>query len=406
MTTQTQTAEIEYESVYDDYNDEAKPQQRSIESIMSEVLSDQDAEILDAEDFDDDLISQDEYNERYSALLAEIEERDVEEYKFYQGEIAALNDIVDNISVVQSDLIKLHFDAGERLSNLREWYIRHFDTQKGWVDFVLSDLNYGYNIKTSQRDIRLWTRLSPYRDVFISSGNKGVTITALYLLSNPNKVSDEALDWIVDLVKMQAEADDNVIKMTKSKVEEIAATVQVIEKEVDEEKRDLLRGIVQEHGITNPETTRVIGRSPVERLQEYAATKHVEYIDLDDSGAYEQVNVPLSLAGKSDFEKSVNQELQEKRARQRQHIKDSMAQKEARERGTKSEQYTVLEAPVIQGDQAQRIEEFLQKNPDINSNMGQVMRAILKGQGTAGSRSIIYTVDFIDNNEAGHRPHA
>lgn len=346
----------------------------------------------------------------FTNQIEQLRLRNSGEYSQFVGHIDGLKNELREIVQAEINLIKRHIQAGERLVMLQEWFKRNFETTDGWEDFVISQVDYEYSTRTAARDMRVWRRLASYKDVLISAGtrprNAKLAISTVYLLSNPNVMSEEAVEWCMSLIQdhvdIAAVGTDSAQvygRLTYNQAKAIAETTKAIEKDVPDDKKDAIKRIARDNHVTSPAVIRELAKQDAEFLQEVQQTGHIEYLVEQEGGGIEQRNIPIGQAGVTDFHFHHKAILSERAVRHKQHRQMGALDKERREKGTESVFFSMAEAGVLDEGQKERLTAFLYDNPDIKQKMGSLLGMILQAQGDAGLRASIYRVNYVQDNE-------
>lgn len=372
-------------------------------------------------------------------------------YREYSLLIDNFKDNLREINELEQNLIRRHFRSGKYLNEIKKWFELTFDTAHHWANFVPYLLDQihapNYNIRTAQRDMMLYRNLGAYEDLLVSAGNSGLAISTIYLLSNPDQVSDFALDWAMGLIQdqvvtsgqqkvtIQTELDkqpgqfiampsvlpmpgipNSVIpnsslnlgqidlsprarlantkqQLTLKQAKKIAETAAVIENEIDPKKRPLVKSIASTHQVVSPDMIRELAKQDDETLQEIHATGHIEY-PVEADGVVEQRNIHVSEASVTDVLMMRGEIDDEKHKRHLQHRIDAAKEKELLTKGIVSEKVNTMDMDNIAESQHQRIAAFIQQNPDLRDTLLPLMNNIRSAQGSAGVRVIICRLDY------------
>lgn len=372
-------------------------------------------------------------------------------YREYTLLLDNFKDNLREISELEQNLIRRHFRSGKYLNEIKRWFEITFDTTHHWANFVpylLNQINApNYNIRTAQRDMMLHRNLGAYEDLLVNAGNSGLAISTIYLLSNPDQVSDFALDWAMGLIQEQvvvnsqqkstiqseiekqpgqfiatssvlpmpgipnsvlpngslnigrvdltsrAQITNTKQQLTLKQAKRIAETAAVIENEIDPKKRPLIKSIASTHQVVSPTLIRELAKQDDETLQEIQATGHIEY-PIEADGVVEQRNIHVSEASATDVLMMRGEIDDEKHKRHLQHRIDAAKEKELLVKGIISEKVNTMDMDNIAESQHQRIAAFIQQNPDLRDTLLPLMNNIRSAQGTAGVRVIVCRLDY------------
>ena len=371
-------------------------------------------------------------------------------YREYSNLVETFKDNLRQISELEQNLIRKHIRSGKYLSDIQSWFELTFGSTYHWTNFVpflLDQIGSGsYTLRTAQRDMMLYRNLGSYEELLVSAGNSGLAISTIYLLANPDQVSDFALDWSLGLIQdqvnsqkitpvIQAELDkrldeevfitpdpvvSNVMKsvlpgnttnisnivynsrnqinntkqqLTLKHAKNIAETAAVIENEIDPKKRPMIKAIARLHQVVNPEMVKELAKQDDETLEEIRATGHIEYpVEVDT--IVQQRNIPISQASTTDLMMMRGEIEDEKHKRHLQHRIDGAKEKELLTKGIVSEKVDVIDMKNISDDQHARIAAFIQQNPDLQDALLPLMKTIRDAQGSAGVRAVVCRLDY------------
>lgn len=340
--------------------------------------------------------------------INQIRQNNEVDYNQYLDHINLLNKDLAEIQQLEKNLIEKHMNAGEHLCALQDWFVEHFDTDRGWEEFVLSKIDFEYSIRTSQRDMMCWRRLAPYKDLLIRAGNSKLAISTVYFLANPEKTSDMALDWAISLIEKHAgiaqsqESSSTYNRLTSTKAKEIAETADFIENKIDEEKREILQQIAITHNVSNLSLIKELSNESVETLNEIQETGHIEYL-IDTNTGSVQRNIPVAEASVTDIELKRDSEEFEKDQRFILHKREGVKERERREHGTESEFMQAIMLPELNKDICEDLVQFLKSNYDNKdiSHLTQIFDAIRFAQGDAGTKLLVYRVSYANTDNQG-----
>lgn len=360
-----------------------------------------------------------------------------------------LKDNLRQITELEQNLIRRHITSGKYMCALQAWFELNFKSHYRWGNFVGYVLNKvgirNYTIRTAQRDIMLYKNLGAYEELLVNAGNTGLAISTIYLLANPAEVSDFALDWSLGLIQDQvnaskksntqslpisqprqesfqasqfspggfqssilppdairftdpsyainSRADTVKQQLTLKHVKKIAETAAVIENEVPDVKRPLIKEIALKHQVVSPELVRELSNQSDEVLAEIKNTGHIEYpVEVD--GVVTQRNVPVSEASTTDLMMMRGEIDDERHKRHLQHRIDNAKEKELITKGIISEKVNTVDMKNIADDQHARIAEFIRNNPDLEDALLPLMNTIRSAQGSAGVRVVVCRLDY------------
>lgn len=374
-------------------------------------------------------------------------------YREFNNLVDNLKDNLRQISELEQNLIRKHIRSGKYLSDIQNWFEITLGSTYHWTNFVpylLEKIGAGsYTLRTAQRDMMLYRNLGAYEELLVSAGNSGLAISTIYLLANPDQVSDFALDWSLGLIQeqvnsqkvspsIQAELDKrldepvfitsdtgfaseisvksvlpshvtnlpnmsynqrNQISNTKQQLtlkhaKNIAETASVIENEIDPKKRPIIKDIARRHQIVNPEMVKELAKQDDETLDEIRVTGHIEYpVEVDK--VVVQRNIPISQASTTDLMMMRGEIEDEKHKRHLQHRIDGAKEKELLTKGIVSEKVDVVDIREnLSEDQHARIAAFIQQNPDLKDALLPLMNTIRTAQGSAGVRAVVCRLDY------------
>ena len=385
--------------------------------------------------------------------IQDLQQNKPNSYREYNVLVDNLKDNLRQISELEQNLIRKHIKSGKYLSDIQAWFGLTFGSTYNWTSFVpylLAQIGYGsYTIRTAQRDMMLYRNLGAYEELLVSAGNSDLAISTIYLLANPDKVSDFALDWSLGLIQdhvnsqqkvsiQNADFDkhlnDNLFihpdpsitgvksvlpgvnsniasnsinigynnrnqintttqQLTLKHAKNIAETVSVIENEIDPKKRPIIKDIARRHQIVNPEMVKELAKQDDDTLEEIRATGHIEYpVEIDT--IVQQRNIPISQASTTDLMMMRGEIEDEKHKRHLQHRIDGAKEKELLTKGIVSEKVDVVDMKNISEDQHARIAAFIQQNPDLQDILLPLMDTIRTAQGSAGVRAVVCRLDY------------
>lgn len=370
-------------------------------------------------------------------------------YREYANLVDNLKDNLRQISELEQNLIRKHIRSGKYLNDIQAWFEITFGSTYRWTNFVpflLSQIGSGsYTLRTAQRDMMLYRNLGAYEELLVSAGNSGLAISTIYLLANPDQVSDFALDWSLGLIQDQVNAqklpaavqveldkrlDETVFvvpdpamtatksvlpgaitnlsnmgynyrnqmnntkqQLTLKHAKNIAETASVIENEIDPKKRPIIKDIARRHQIVNPEMVKELAKQDDETLEEIRVTGHIEYpVEVDT--IVQQRNIPISQASTTDLMMMRGEIDDEKHKRYLQHRIDGAKERELLTKGIVSEKVDVVDMKNISEDQHARIAAFIQQNPDLQDILLPLMNTIRTAQGSAGVRAVVCRLDY------------